>query len=112
MLERFCSDFPSVMNVTKEQVVHILQKFHLIAVITREAWFIEEGYLEPDDSFIVPFLVPGYDHKNGCKHVPNTKDERVIYFYFDSGFIPTSLLNQLITACIGYNVNKNSPLLW
>ena len=37
MLERFCSDFPSVVNVTKEQVVHILQKFHLIAVITREA---------------------------------------------------------------------------
>ena len=111
MLEKFQSDYPSVVHVTKQQVVDILLSFHLVACITREAWFSEEGYpLLPDggDTFIVPSLVPRDDSKN----IPNTKQERIIYFKFCSGFIPTSLLNQLIADCICRNVKRNSRLLW
>ena len=43
MLEKFHSDYPSVIRVTKQQVVDILVNFHLVAHITREAWFSEEG---------------------------------------------------------------------
>jgi len=84
--------------------------FHLIARITREAWFSEEGYPSlPDsgDTFIVPSLVP---HNDG-RSPPNTKRERIIYFKFDNGFIPFSLLNQLIANCICHNVESNSQLL-
>ena len=111
MLDKFHSDYPSVVKVSKEQVVDILLCFHLVARITREAWFSEEGYPSlPDsgDTFIVPSLVPRDDGRNP----PNTKQERIIYFKFVSGFIPTSLLNQLIADCICRNVERNSRLLW
>ena len=61
MLDKFHSDYPSVVCVTKQQVVDILLSFHLVACITREAWFSEEGCPSPPDSgdtFIVPSLVP------------------------------------------------------
>ena len=111
MLNKFCSDYPSVVRVTKQQVVDILLSFHLVARITREAWFREEGCSSlPDhgDTFIVPSLVPRDDGKN----IPNTKQERIVYFWFESGFIPTSLLNQLIADCICRNVKRNNRLLW
>ena len=111
MLDKFHSDYPSVVCVTKQQVVDILLSFHLVAHITREAWFSEEGYPSlPDcgDTFIVPSLVPRDDGKN----IPNTKQERIIYFKFANDFIPTSLLNQLIADCICRNVKRNDRLLW
>ena len=111
MLDKFCSDYPSVVCVTKQQVVDILLSFHLVARITREAWFSEEGCPSlPDhgDTFIVPSLVPQDDSKN----IPNTEQERIVYFRFGSGFIPTSLLNQLIADCICRNVKRNNRLLW
>ena len=111
MLDKFHSDYPSVVCVTKQQVVDILLSFHLVARITREAWFSEEGYPSlPDcgDTFIVPSLVPRDDDKN----IPTTKQERIVYFKFASSFIPTSLLNQLIADCICRNVKRNDRLLW
>jgi len=111
MLDKFHTDYPSVIKVTKKQVVDILLCFHLIARITRDAWFSEEGYPSlPDsgDTFIVPSLVPHNDGRNP----PNTEQERIIYFKFVSGFIPVSLLNQLIANCICRNVEMNSQLLW
>ena len=113
MLDKFHSDYPSIVHVSvaKQQVVDILLSFHLVARITREAWFSEEGYPSlPDygDTFIVPSLVPRDDNKN----IPNTKRERIIYFKFASGFIPTSILNQLIADCICRNVKRNDQLLW
>ena len=111
MLDKFRSDYPSVVRVTKQQVVDILLSFHLVAHITREAWFSEEGCPSlPDcgDTFIVPSLVPQDDGKN----IPNTKQERIVYFRFEGGFIPTSLLNQLIADCICHNVKRNDRLLW
>ena len=111
MLDKFHSDYPSVVGVTKQQVVDILLNFHLVARITREAWFSEEGCPSlPDcgDTFIVPSLVPRDDDKN----IPNTKQERIVYFWFKSGFVPTSLLNQLIADCICRNVKRNNRLLW
>ena len=111
MLDKFHSDYPSVVKVSKEQVVDILLCFHLVARITREAWFSEEGYPSlPDsgDTFIVPSLVPRDDGRNP----PNTKQERIVYFEFESGFIPTSFLNQLIADCICRSVERNSRLLW
>ena len=111
MLDKFHSDYPSVVCVTKQQVVDILLSFHLVTLISREAWFSEEGYPSlPDcgDTFIVPSLVPRDDGKN----IPNTKHERIIYFKFTSGFISTFLLNQLIADCICRNVKRNDRLLW
>ena len=111
MLDKFHSDYPSVVHVTKQQVVDILLSFHLVARITREAWFSEEGCPSPPDcgnTFIVPSLVPRDDGKN----IPNSKQERIVYFWFKSGFIPTSLLNQLIADCICRNVKRNNRLLW
>ncbi|XP_065887012.1 uncharacterized protein [Dysidea avara] len=111
MLDKFHSDYPSVVKVNKKQVVDILLCFHLVARITKEAWFNEEGYPSlPDsgDTFIVPSLVPHDNRRNP----PNTTQERIVYFKFDSGFIPTSLLNQLIADCICCNVERNSRLLW
>ena len=110
MLEKFHSDYPGAVKVTKQQVVDILVHFHLVARITREAWFSEEGYPSlPDsgDTFIVPSLFPHDDGNNS----PNSSKERIVYFKFDSGFVPTSLLNQLIADCICHNVEKNSRLL-
>ena len=111
MLDKFHSDYPSVLHVTKQQVIDILLSFHLVARITREAWFSEEGCPSPPDcgdTFIVPSLVPRDDDKN----IPNTKQERIVYFRFRAGFVPTSLLNQLIADCICCNVKRNDRLLW
>jgi len=109
MLGKFHTDYPSEVKVGKEQVVDILLCFHLVARITREAWFSEEGYPSlPDDgdTFIVPSLVPRDDGRNP----PYTEQERIIYFKFVGGFIPTSILNQLIADCICRE--KNNRLLW
>ena len=111
MLDKFHSDCPNVVCVTKQQIVDILLSFHLVAHITREAWFSEKGCPSPPDCgdiFIVPSLVPRDSNKN----IPNTKQERIVYFWFRSGFIPTSLLNQLIADCICRNVERNNRLLW
>ena len=113
MLDKFHSDYPVVelLQVTKQQVVDILLCFHLLARITGEAWFAEEG-LPPlpksGDTFIVPSLVCADDHRNP----PETEQERIIYFMFNSGFVPTSLLNQLIAECICRSVRRNDRLLW
>ena len=61
MLDKFHSDYPRVVCVTKQQVVGILVSFHLVARITRKAWFSAHGcpsLPECGDTFIVPSLVP------------------------------------------------------
>ena len=113
MLNKFHSDYPitGLAQVTKQQTVDILLCFHLVARITSKAWFTEEGLPplpESGDTFIVPSLVCTDDNQNP----PETKKERIIYFMFNSGFIPTSLLNQLIAKCICRSVRRNDRLLW
>ena len=111
MLSKFKSDYRSAVDVTKEQVVDILLSFHLIARINREAWFSEEQHpFLPDDGDV--FIVPSLAYRGDRKSIPNTKWERIIYFKFNSGFIPSSLLNQLIANCIYRNVDRNDRLLW
>ena len=112
MLDKFHSDYPvdGLMQVTKQQVKDILLCFHLITCITREAWFAEEGLPplpESGDTFIVPSLVRADD-----RNPPETEQERIVYFMFNTGFIPTSLLNQLIAKCICRSVRRNDRLLW
>ena len=112
MLDKFHSDYPVVglIQVTKQQVIDILLCFHLLARITSKAWFAEEGFPplpENGDTFIVPSLVRLDD-----RNPPKTKQERIVYFMFNSGFIPTSLLNQLIAECICRSVRRNDQLLW
>ena len=113
MLDKFFSEYPidGLIKVTKQQVVDIMLCFHLVAHITREAWFAEEDLPplpESGDTFIVPSLVRADDNRNP----PANKQERIIYFKFNNGFIPTSLLNQLITECICRSVRRNDQLLW
>ena len=111
MLKKFHSDYPSAVSISYQQVVDILLRFHLIARITKEACFSEEGCPSlPDhgDVFIVPSLVP----RDEAKVPPSTKQERIIYFVFTNGFVPVSLLNQLIADCICHNVQRNDRLLW
>ena len=111
MLEKFLSDYPIAVHVTKQQVVDILLCFHLVALISREAWFAETGYPsipESGDTFIVPSLVP----RDESKTIPCTDKEKIVYFQFSTGFIPTSVLNQLIADCICYNVKRQDQLLW
>ncbi|XP_065914617.1 uncharacterized protein [Dysidea avara] len=111
MVDKFHLDYPSITNVTKVQVVDILLCFHLVAEITREAWFAEKGYPSTPKSgktFIVPSLVPRDNKKNG----PNTTNDRTIYYFFPGRFVPTSVLNQLIANCICHNVKRNHQLLW
>ena len=111
MLEKFHADYPTPVRITKQQVIDILLYFHLIALINREAWFDETGYPsipQSGDTFIVPSLVP----RDERKAIPCTEKERIVYFKFDGGFIPTSVLNQLIADCICYNVKKGNQLLW
>ena len=110
MLAKFCSDYPTEVHITKKQVVDILVCFHLVAPISREVRFAElECPSIPDsgDTFIVPSLVP-----RGEKNIPCTEKERIVYFKFQAGFIPTSLLNQLIAECICHNVRNENQLLW
>ena len=114
MLDKFHSDYPvaSLVQVNKQQATDILLCFHLLARVTREVWFAEEGLPRlPDsgDTFIVPSLV----RIDGDKNPPETEGERIIYFKFHSGFVPTSLLNQLIAECIYMpQCDENNQLLW
>ena len=111
MLEKFHTDFPAAVRVTKRQVVDILLCFHLVALISREAWFAEIGHPsipESGDTYIVPSLV----RHDETKIIPCTEKERIVYFKFDTGFIPTSVLNQLIADCIRRNVKRRDQLLW
>ena len=111
MLKKFYSDYPSAISIGYQQVVDILLCFHLIARITKEALFCEEGCPSlPDhgDAFIVPSLVP----RDVTKVPPSTIQERMIYFVFEDGFVPISLLNQLIADCICHNVQRRNRLLW
>ena len=115
MLDKFHSDYPAIDSiwVTKQQVVDILLRFHLLARITREAWFSEEGFPslpESGDAFIVPSLV----HLDRDKNPPTTEHERIIYFVFSNELVPTTLVNQLIAECIILcrNVRRNDRLLW
>ena len=111
MLKKFHSDYPSAVSISYQQVVDILLCFHLIARITKEAFFSEEGCPSLPacgDVFIVPSLVP----RDEAKVPPSTKQERIIYFMFKNGFVPVSLLNQLIADCICRNVQRNDRLLW
>ena len=112
MLDKFHSDYPVAdeVRVTMEQTVDILLHFHLIARITTSAWFVEEGFPKlPDsgDTFIVPSLVRIDD-----RNPPKSRQERIIYFMFESGFIPISLLNRLIAKCICRGVERDDKLLW
>ena len=111
MLTKFNIDYPAAVHVTKQQVVDILLCFHLVALINRKAWFAETGFPsipKSGDTFIVPSLVP----RDCTKTIPHTENERIVYFKFDTGFIPTSVLNQLIADCICRNVKKGDQLLW
>ena len=112
MLNKFHSDSdpPDSIQVTKKQTVDILLHFHLLARITSKAWFAEEDdfpQLSGSDTFIVPSLARVDD-----RNPPETEQEKVIYFRLSSGFIPDSLLNQLIAECICRSVRRNDRLLW
>lgn len=111
MLTKFQTDFPTAVHITKQQVVDILLCFHLVALINRRAWFAETGYPsipESGDTFIVPSLVP----RDKTRTIPCTEKERIVYFKFETGFIPTSVLNQLIADCVCRNVKMKNQLLW
>ena len=122
MLNKFHSDHPvsKEVRLTKKQTVDILLHFHLVARITSKAWFAEEGFPQPpqsgDDIFIVPSLVRKDDRsptKNSTEESSTKQEkERIIYFTFSRGFIPLSLLNQLIAKCICRSVERNDRLLW
>ena len=112
MLDKFHSDYPvaGLIRVTEQQIIDILLCFHLVARITSKAWFAEEGFPplpEKGDTFIVPSLVRIDD-----RNPPKTKQEKFVYFMFNSGFIPMSLLNQLIAECICRSVRRDDRLLW
>ena len=80
--------------------------------ITRETWFSETTWASlPDCACSDTVIVPSFVLEDS-KNIPNTKQERIIYFRFVSGIIPTILLNQFIVDCICYGVKKNSELLW
>ena len=113
MLDKFHLDYPvlSSIQVTKQQAVDLLLCFQFLARITSKAWFTEEGFPQlpgSGDTFIVPSLVYSDDGKNP----PQTEKERTIYFMFNNGFVPMSLLNQLIAKCICRSVSRNDQLLW
>ena len=113
MLDKFHSDYPVAdrIQVTKQQVIDILLCFCLVARITSKAWFAEEGLRllpESGDIFIVLSTVRADDGRNP----PETVQEKIIYFMFNSSFVPTSLLNQLIAECICRSVRRNDRLLW
>ena len=79
------SPVAGLIQVTRQQVTDILLCFHLLACITCKAWFAEGGFPPlPDsgDTFIVPSLVRLDD-----RNPPETEQERIIYFMFNSGFI-------------------------
>ena len=112
MLEKFYLDFPVTdrVKLTKENIVNILVHFGLLVCITREAWFAEEGFPSlPDsgDTYIVPSAIQMND-----RSPPKSEEERIIYYQFSDGFIPISLLNQLIAKCICRSVTRNDRLLW
>ena len=112
MLDKFHSDYPTVLHITMQQVIDILLCFRLLARITTEVSFSEEGYRfdelsKSGETFIVPSLV-----RDENRNLPEDDNQRIIYFKFHSGFVPTNLLNQLIADCICYNVRKKYRLLW
>ena len=81
MLDKFYSNYPTTIKVCKQQVVDILLCFHLVACITGEAWFSEEGYLSlPDsgDTYIVPSLVPHDDVLTPSRRGSSTSSLRVV----------------------------------
>ena len=66
MLDKFLSDYPidGLIKVTKQQVIDVMLCFHLVARISREAWFAEEDLPplpESGDTFIIPSLVRADD---------------------------------------------------
>ena len=114
MLDKFHSDYPVAgsIQITQQQAVDILLCFHLVAFITREAWFAEDSFPPmPDESGDI-FIVPSLVHVDDDRNPPESEQERIIYFKFNSGFIPTSLLSQLIAECICRSVRRNDQLLW
>ena len=111
MLDKFHSDYPAAdsIRVTKQQVVDILLRFHLLSRITKDAWFSEEGFPSLPESGDM-FIVPSIAHVNGDKNPPKTEHERIVYIMVL--FLATSLVNQLIAECICCNVRRNDRLLW
>jgi len=107
----FLSDYPSIVSINKDQVLAILLCFHLVARVTANVWFTEEC-LPPPDNFGDTFIVPSFVHSDDGKCPPNTKQERILYYVFRSGFVPTNLLNQLIVDSILHNVEREDGLLW
>ena len=78
MLDKFHSDYPSVVKISQEQVVDILFCFPLVARITREAWFSDDGHPslpENGDTFIVPSLV----FRNNRRKILQTPNKRESY---------------------------------
>ena len=111
MVQKFLSEYPSVVSVTKDQVLDILLRFHLVAHVTANAWFTDEDF-QPPHNFGDTFIVPSFVHHDDGKSPPKTNQEKIIYYIFDGDFVPTNLLNQLIVQCICYNVKLGSRLLW
>jgi len=111
MMQKFLSDYPSVVSISNDQVLAILLCVHLVAHVTANVWFTEEC-LPPPDNFGDTFIVPSFVHTDDGKCPPNTKAEKIIYYIFEGGFVPTNLLNQLIVECVCHNETMGSQLLW
>ena len=80
MLKKFQSEYPAAVQVTKEEVVDILRLFRLVARITKEAWFSEEGaFLLSDNrctmTMVIPSLFPCLVSQEE-RSIPNTKQRK------------------------------------
>ncbi|XP_065901124.1 cyclic GMP-binding protein C-like isoform X2 [Dysidea avara] len=111
MVQKFLSDYPSAVRITKDQVLAILLCFHLVARVTATTWFTEER-VPPPDNFGDTFIVPSFVHHDDGRNPPHTKQEKIIFYRFEGGFVPTNLLNQLIVECVRRNETVGSRLLW
>ena len=97
------------------QAIEFAQLFDFITEVDSSIYFLEESQQPPVSKkrvFVVPPMLP-LELPDDAK-LPDDKNAqvRIVYFNFPERFIPPMVFYQMLTACIGRNIERKENLYW
>ena len=115
MLDCFNNSGVTGYQIQQNEAVDLMKWFGFIAQISPKTKILDQEVkivTQEKGLYIVPSLLPDDDKDQKVLPEKDSKNVRIVYYYFPDDFLPLMLFSQLIAMCINRNEEKREDLIW